>query len=593
MKIILNKKIVIMVVMSAVLILILIPALIFGLKIGDKNDVRMLGAVVSNGYGCADIGREALYDGGTAIDAAIATLLCEGVVVTHSMGIGGGFVAILYKRSEAKIETVIARESAPAAAHKDMFIGETSITGARAVAVPGEILGYWELHKRYGRLPWKSLFQPTIKLCKEGHFVSKYLAAALKSKEKEIRAEPSLAEVFVKPDNSLYKEGDFLKRPTLAMTLERIANNGAKEIYDGGKTGKMLVKDIQNMGGIITEEDLKNYKVEFKTEHVEAKITSTYKLYTTPLPTSGAVLAFILNVMSGLYTENQDLYWHRVVESYKHAYGQRTNLGDLYNEPVDPKMIKDTFENLISVEFAQKIRELIHDNQTFSDMLYYGANFTNEEDHGTANMAVLAPNGDAITVTSTINNYFGAKVRSTTTGIILNDEMDDFSTPGVVNSFGVPASPANYIHPGKRPLSSMCPSIIIDGQGNARLLVGAAGGTKITTAVAQTIIKYLIFNESLYQAVNDGRLHHQLAPMKVILEEKVPDKIIKYLKSVGHETETSPEGTGFAALTAIGMRSGIPEPYYDNRRVGSTAVLKLNRNNKLLQKDAKVSYMNN
>lgn len=129
------------------------------------------------------------------------------------------------------------------------------------MAVPGEILGYWELHKRYGRLPWKSLFQPTIKLCKEGHFVSKYLAAALKKEEERIRAEPSMAEVFVKPDKSLYKEGDFLKRPTLAMTLERIANNGADEIYGGGETGKMLVKDIQNMGGIITEEDLKNYKL--------------------------------------------------------------------------------------------------------------------------------------------------------------------------------------------------------------------------------------------------------------------------------------------------------------------------------------------
>uniref|UniRef100_A0A1B0GEJ3 Uncharacterized protein n=1 Tax=Glossina morsitans morsitans TaxID=37546 RepID=A0A1B0GEJ3_GLOMM len=570
--------------MSAVLILILIPSLIFGLKIRDKNDGRNFGAIVSNGYGCADIGREALYDGGTAVDAAIATLVCEGVVVAHSMGIGGGFVATIYKRFDAKVETVIARESAPAAAHKDMFIGETSVTGARAVAVPGEILGYWELHKRYGRLPWKSLFQPTIKLCKEGHFVSKYLAAALKKEEERLRAEPSMAEVFVKPDKSLYKEGDFLKRPTLAMTLERIADNGADEIYGGGETGKMLVKDIQNMGGIITEEDLKNYKVEWENEHVEAKITGGYKLYTTPLPSSGAVLAFILNVMNGLYTDNQDIYWHRVIETYKHAYGQRTNLGDLKNEPDDPKMIKDTFENLISAQFAQKIRELIRDNETFTDMLYYGANFTNEEDSGTANMAVLAPNGDAITVTSTINNYFGAKVRSSSTGIILNDEMDDFSTPGVVNSFGVPASPANYIHPGKRPLSSMCPSIILDGDGNVRLLVGAAGGTKITTAVAQTIIKYLILNESLHQAVNDGRLHHQLAPMKVIIESKVPDKIVKYLKSVGHEVETSPEGTGFAALTAIGMRSSIPEPYYDSRRVGSTAVLKKKRGTVSLQK---------
>uniref|UniRef100_A0A1A9UHI7 Gamma-glutamyltransferase n=1 Tax=Glossina austeni TaxID=7395 RepID=A0A1A9UHI7_GLOAU len=545
--------------------------MVLSLKLKRRSFV---GAIVSNGLGCADIGREMLCDGGTAIDAAIATLLCEGVIVPHGMGIGGGFVAIVYTKLHKRIETVIARESAPAAAHKNMFIGRSSIIGARAVAVPGEMLGYWELHQRYGRLPWKSLFQPTIKLCKEGHIVSKFLAAAIKSKEKEIRSEPSLTELFVKSDNSLCKEGDFLRRPTLAMTLERIADNGADEIYGGGETGKMLVKDIQNMGGIITEEDLKNYKVEWGNEHVEAKITGGYKLYTTPLPSSGAVLAFILNVMNGLYTDNQDIYWHRVIETYKHAYGQRTNLGDLENEPDDPKMIKGTFENLISVKFAQEIRELIRDNETFSDMLYYGANFTNEQDSGTANMAVLAPNGDAITVTSTINNYFGAKVRSSSTGIILNDEMDDFSTPGVVNSFGVPASPANYIHPGKRPLSSMCPSIILDGEGNVRLLVGAAGGTKITTAVAQTIIKYLIFNETLDRAVNDGRLHHQLSPMKVLVEANVPKSIVKYLKKVGHEIEMLCENSRFSALTAIGMRSGcVPEPYCDSRRSDGSAIL--------------------
>lgn len=134
------------------------------------------------------------------------------------------------------------------------------IEGARAGAVPGEILGYWELHQRYGRLPWKTLFEPTIKLCREGHWVSKYLAAALVSKESAIRNEPSLAEIFVKNDGSLYKEGEFMKRPILGNTLERIANNEVGEMYDGGETGKMFAEDIQEMGGIITEQDLKNYK---------------------------------------------------------------------------------------------------------------------------------------------------------------------------------------------------------------------------------------------------------------------------------------------------------------------------------------------
>lgn len=218
--------------------------------------------------------------------------------------------------------------------------------------------------------------------------------------------------------------------------------------------------------------------------HVIANVTGGYKLYTTPLPSSGALLAFILNVMSDMYTKDENIYWQRVIETYKHAYGQRTNLGDLENEPEMYDTIKETFDKLISQDFANEIRNFIYDDKTFEDMNYYGANFTIEEDHGTANMAVLAENGDAVTITSTVNNYFGSKVRSRRTGIILNDEMDDFSTPGVINSFGVPASPANYIRPGKRPMSSMCPSIILDRQGNVKMLVGAAGGTKITTSVA-------------------------------------------------------------------------------------------------------------
>lgn len=228
--------------------------------------------------------------------------------------------------------------------------------------------------------------------------------------------------------------------------------------------------------------------------HVTTNLTEEYQLYTTPLPSSGALLVFILNVMSDLYTNNVEVLWHRVVESYKHAFGLRTHLGDFENDPEMYNTVKETFDKLLSKDFAQAIRSTIYDDKTFNNMDYYGANFTNEEDHGTANTAVIAENGDAITVTSTINNYFGAKVRSRRTGIILNDEMDDFSTPGVVNSFGVPASPANFIQPGKRPMSSMCPAIILDRAGSVQLVVGAAGGTKITTAVATVRINLFDFN---------------------------------------------------------------------------------------------------
>lgn len=232
--------------------------LVFGLRSKDKRYLR--GAVVSNGIGCADIGGSMLQDGGSAVDAAIATLLCEGIMLPHSMGIGGGFVATIYTRHNSKVETVIARESAPAAATKEMFIGQSEVTGAKSGAVPGEILGYWEMHQKYGRLPWKHLFQPSIKLAREGHVVSRYLAAAIKSKLTQIKADPGLSTMFLNAEGEPYVEHDYMKRTTLADTLERIANNGAGELYDGGETAVKFIEDITRMGGIITVDDLKNFK---------------------------------------------------------------------------------------------------------------------------------------------------------------------------------------------------------------------------------------------------------------------------------------------------------------------------------------------
>lgn len=572
MRIVWSKQVFLWLLLAAVMVTALTLGLVFGLR---SKDTRLIsGAVVSNGIGCADIGGDVLNDGGSAVDAAIATLLCEGLLLPHSMGIGGGFVATIYTRSTRKVETVMARESAPGAATKDMFVGQSEITGARAGGVPGEILGYWEMHRKYGILPWKRLFQPSIKLAREGHVVSRYLAAAIQSKLPQIQAEPSLSSVFLKGNGDAYLEGDYMKRTVLADTLERIAENGASEIYDGGVTGRMFVEDIQAAGGIITEQDLRDFRVRWESDgHISAHITGGYTLYTTPLPSSGPVLTFILNLMDSLYTDKEEVYWQRVVESFKHAYGQRTNLGDFHGDEEYGPSINATLEQMLRPEFVESIRKLIQDDRTSQDYEYYGANFTVEEDHGTAHMNVLHPNGDAVSITSTINNYFGAKVASARTGIILNDEMDDFSTPGVINGFGVPASPANYIHPGKRPMSSMSPAVVVDPQGNVRLLVGAAGGTRITTSVAEVILKYLVRGESLNSAVNNGRIHHQLAPMRVSYEVEVESSTADYLKQVGHVMYEEPQGSSFAAVTAIGALEE-PQPFYDRRRIGSSLTIK-------------------
>ncbi|KAI8033456.1 scoloptoxin SSD14 isoform X1 [Drosophila gunungcola] len=545
--------------------------LVFGLR-GKAEEPRRMGAVASNGVGCAEVGGTMLDIGGSAADAAIATMLCEGVMLPHSLGVGGGFVATIYSKETAFVETLIARETAPAAATQDMFV-DKDITGALSVAVPSEIYGYSKLHHKYGRLPWKTLFQPTIDLCRHGILVSRYLAGVLQREEERIRSEPSMAEIFINPKtDAVYKQGEIMYRHTLAETLEIIADEGAQVIYGGGRVGRKLVEDIQAMGGIITEEDLQKYDVRWELPLV-ARFNGGYKLFTSPLPTSGAVLTFILNVMEPLYTSNTDKYWQRLIETFKHAYGHRTNLGDIHFEAD----VQEVYENLIDPAFAAEIRELILDDRTFQDYAYYGANFANEEDHGTAHISVLAPNGDAISVTSTINSHLGAKVRSRQTGFILNDEMDDFSTPGKINTYGIPASPANFIKPGKRPMSSTCPSIVVDTHDNVKLIVGGAGGSKITTSVAQTILRYFMLHEPIEKAVNSGRLHHQLAPMQIDMEPDVPRHTFAYLRAIGHSINFLEDDKAYSAQTAIGMMGNEPHPVCDRRRVGSAVVVEPDR----------------
>lgn len=567
------KKYAVLWILLLVAIACLVVGLVFGLsKDPESQRERRIGGVASNGVGCAEIGGQMLDIGGSAADAAIATMLCEGVVLPHSLGVGGGFVATIYSKETGIVESLIARETAPAAATRDMFVNHDDMTGAITAGVPSEIYGYWRLHDKYGKLPWHTLFEPTIELCRNGIEVSTYLAGVLANNEERIRMEISMSEIFINPvTQTVYKEGEIMFRRVLADTLEIVAKEGPEVIYRGGRIGHMLVEDIKEMGGIITETDLQEYDVRWE-EPLSSIFANGYNLYTSPLPTSGAVLIFMLNVMKPLYTPDHNQYWHRLMETFKHAYGHRTNLGDIHFEP----SILETYENLLDPDFAAEMRKLIVDNVTFTDMNYYGANFSNVEDHGTAHISVIAPNGDAVSVTSTINGHLGAKVRSRKTGFILNDEMDDFSTPGKTNAYGIPASPANYIKPGKRPMSSTCPSIVLDNDGNVQLVVGGAGGSRITTSVAQTILRYIVLKDTIENAVNKGRLHHQLAPMHVDVEPDVSRYTAEYLQKIGHKLNYLTVHKAFSAVTAIGNKDAIPEPVCDYRRLGSAVIVEPN-----------------
>uniref|UniRef100_A0A2M4BIM3 Putative gamma-glutamyltransferase n=2 Tax=Anopheles marajoara TaxID=58244 RepID=A0A2M4BIM3_9DIPT len=577
-----NKtKLLLVSILAAIVIVAVVVGLVIGLRTHEPSSAapshtaRLTGgAVTSNGVECAEIGADILRQNGSAVDAAIATLFCEGITCPQSMGLGGGFLATLYFRDTNRAEAMIAREIAPAAATRDMYVNSSAVTGGLAVAVPGELKGYWELHQRYGRLEWATLVEPSIELCRRGHIVTGYLARILAGRTERIRNEPSLREVFLNPATQQpWQEGDVLKRPQLAETLEIIAKEGAAAIYSpNGTLLPLLMKDLKQFGSILTEEDFYNYKPRWVAPtHTSIQKTAS-QVYSIPLAGSGTILTYMLNILDsfGKLTMGDPLTWHRIVESFKHGYGLRTRVGD----PAFVPGIEVELEKLQSKTYARFISETIADDSTHSDYGHYGALFSSENDQGTAHVSILAPNGDAVAVTSTINNILGAMIRSSSTGIVLNDEMDDFSTPGLINSYGLPASPANYIAPGKVPMSSMTPTIVTDEHGDVRIVVGSAGGSRITTATLQMIVRHLIFGETLDTIINTPRMHHQLAPMSVEYEKGFDPVVIDGLVQRGHVCKEAASDGGFAALTAIVRHADNRiEATWDPRRSGSTAIL--------------------
>ncbi|KAJ8927317.1 hypothetical protein NQ314_020231 [Rhamnusium bicolor] len=535
-------------------------------------------SVATNGYGCSEIGKSILEKGGNAADAAIAALFCEGVSMPECMGLGGGFLMTIYNKTTGEVWSLNARETAPAAATENMFHGNStqSLRGGKAVGIPGELIGYWYLYHRFGGMvPWKDLVQPTIDLCKKGVYVTKFLDGIYKSRKDLLYADPVLRDIFIDPTtNETYVEGQYVKRLRLAKTLEIIAEEGGYALHNGSLT-EAFVNDIREKGGIITVDDMKNYTPEWQVP-VQATLLNNQTIYSSPLPGSGIILNFILNILSSFLNLEEPksiTNYQRIIESFKFGYGKRTLLGD--RKFVD---IEDVVANLSSKEYAEEIRRYIFDTKTFQDPSYYGANTTFVEDHGTAHISVLAANGDAVSVTSTINFIFGAGFASNSTGIILNDEMDDFSSPSLINGFDIPPSPANYIVPGKRPLSSMCPSIILDENKDVIMVVGAAGGTKITTTVAQIIMKHLWFGMDIKSAIDDKRYHHQLFPMQISFESdynKEDTYIVDSLHNIGHNYTTSND-EGFAAVTSISRsmaRLGSVFGAFDKRRPGSVSYL--------------------
>jgi len=478
-----------------------------------------------------------LVEGGTAADAAITAALVLAVTEPYSSGVGGGGFFVGWQQDDQSSYALDCRETAPSAASRDMFLGEDgsadpalSRTGALSVATPGLIRGCWDLHQRHGKLPWTRLLEPAIDLAATGFPVQEMLAQRLAYHHAHHRFDPAMQEVFI-PGGLVPQVGSLLRQEDLARTLAAVAEKGPDAFY-AGPVAEAMANSVQQSGGILTVADLASYRTVWRDP-----IRGDYRgheIIGMPPPSSGGVhLVQMLNILEG-YDLAASGYgsadaWHLMLESMKFAYADRSRfMGDPDHTPIPVAM-------LTSQEHADAQRSRIVVDHALDPTSIEGAPRGPESDH-TTHFSVVDAQGNAVAATLTINLSFGSGMVAAGTGVILNDEMDDFAAaPGTPNAFGLIQSDANAVAPHRRPLSSMTPTIVLR-DGAVIMVTGSPGGAKIITSTLQTIVHVLDFGMDVRQAVSVPRIHHQWYPETGYYEEfgMSPDTR-RALESRGHQ----------------------------------------------------------
>lgn len=522
-----------------------------------------LGAVAAEHQRAADIGLAILERGGNAVDAAIATAYAVCLLNASSCGIGGGGF-MLVSEPNGTVSALDYRETAPALAHRDLYrrngevLPELSRRGGLAVAVPGEVAGLESARERFGRLPRAVVMAPAIALARDGFPLGAHLAKEIAQNLTALRAAPALATLFLDAAGNAPPEGTVIRMPALAATLEKIAAEGAKGFYQGAVAAELGFA-IRNAGGIVSSADLDGYR-----PHWRHPLRGTYRdleIFTMPPPSSGGVLLEMLNVLEGddlatLGAGTPD-YLHLLAEAMGHGFSDRARW---YG---DPEFTKVPIDRLTSPAYGQELRARIRPDATLPPGRYGTA-----PDSGTTHLSVIDADGMAVSCTTTINTAFGAMLMGGTTGVLLNNEMDDFAAaPNVPNVFGLIGGDANAIAPGKRPLSSMTP-VILHSAGRPRIVAGASGGPLIISATLQTILNIVDFGLDPAAAIAAPRIHDQWAPPSLITETDLAPDVAADLTARGHTIRRFPFAGSVSAVVA---RDGSLIAASDQRKNGGAA----------------------
>uniref|UniRef100_A0A034WZA3 Venom gamma-glutamyl transpeptidase n=1 Tax=Aphidius ervi TaxID=37627 RepID=A0A034WZA3_APHER len=524
---------------------------------------------------CAEIGLSILKKGGTAVDSAIATMICNGLIHMHIAGYGGGFFMTIYQSDTKKVSFLNAKEKSPKEtseySYKQLPLDEK--TGLR-IAVPGEIAGYAKAHEKFGKIPWSDLFQPTIDLCKKGFKITKTLHDALEKSQSDIENDETLRELFMDKETnsqSLKREGDLVKPTALCETLVTIASKGAGEFYNG-TLAKTIVEDLQSQSSIITEDDFSDYEAEW-LEPLSIKLSNDLTLHTSSVPSSGGLLTLIMNILNEFNftpnslngTDNTSLTYHKIMESFKWSFPQKYKLGD---SKFSKKILDLLVNEFTSKDYAKSIKKKINEKKTSNKESDYGGK-ESVEDQGTAQVSVIDSNGNAVSATSSINAPFGSGIVSKRTGLIFNNAMDGFWTPTVTGpTGGEETQDGNRIDAQKKPLSSMLPTIITDSNGDVKVVIGGTGGTKIITSVSFVLARYLWMGEDMKTAIDADRIHYQDIIMRVGAE-KMDDVVQNLKRKYGHRVVLLKEP--HSAICSLSKENGVINGVADGRRGGNVA----------------------